>query len=440
MLFTKILFRLCLLCLGFSLLSCAENKIITPPKLKLINPASFEHQEALEPYSKGLSKYEEGDQRQARSEFQRALKKNPRHYPSLLGIAYTYMAEGNLDFAERYAQRALDLQPDYAQAHQLLALIFESRQDYEGALAQLNQVRNLRSDYPGVEQNQNILRLKLVENHLTQARSLADSDPAKALEHFSQARELAPEIPQVLVEMAQLLLNHGNCDEAVPYLREALQQLPGDAEIQVKLADCLAGDEQYEEALQLYQAAMEASPSEELHDKIENVNKKMAFLKMPEEYQEISRSEQVNRGQLAALLVTELPFLQKYNVAGSEIMVDILNHWARSYIQKTVDLGILEAFPNRTFEPYQAISKLDLARAVSRLLQILSTEEKQIPVSAENIDIPDVSSTNVNYPAVSAALSAGVLSLDADGRFHPNRPVSGAEVLSMVNRLKTLAE
>ena len=251
MLFTKILFRFSFFLVAILLSSCAEHRIITPPKLKLVNPASFEHLQPLESYAKGYSKYEEGDQRQARSEFQRTLKKDPHHYPSLLGIAYTYMAEGNLDYAERYAKRALDVQPDYAQAHQALALILESRQDYEGALAELSHLRELRPDYPGVEQNQNILRLKLVENHLTEARALTSSDPEKALEHFSRARELAPEIPQILVEIAQVVSNHGTCEEAVPYLREALQEVPADAEIQIKLADCLEDEEQYDEALQL---------------------------------------------------------------------------------------------------------------------------------------------------------------------------------------------
>jgi tetratricopeptide (TPR) repeat protein len=424
-----------------ALLSCAERVALAPPRMQLVNPASFQKLPNVSAYSEAYKNYEKGDQRRARSEYQKVLKKNPGHYPSLLGIGYTYLAEGNLDFAERYARKALAVQEEYAQGHYALAHILETRQDYEGALVELTRVRDLRPDYPGVEQNRNILRLKLVEEHLTQARSLAASDPDAALMHFAKAHDMAPEVPQILLEMAGIQLNRGRCEEAIQYLREVLQEIPDDPEAKMKLADCLAEKREYEEALGLYQDLAASNPGSALDEKIKDLQKTIAFLKMPVEYQEISRAEQVNRAQLAALLVTELPFLQKYQLMNSEIMVDILNHWARSYMQKVVDLGIMEVYPNRTFEPRQPISRLELANAANRVLQILSTSEgKQIPQVAENIQIPDLSLTSVNYPVVFATISAGVLSLDADGRFHPGRPVSGAEVMSMVNRLKNLSE
>lgn len=433
------LLRICLI--AVVIVSCAERSVLSPPKTDLVDPTKFLKTEPAPAYSDGYSAYRAGDQRQARIAFQKALKKNPRYYPAFLGIAYTYIAEGNADFAERYVRRALDAEPDYVQAHFALASILEGRQDYEGALAELGTVQGLRPDYPGAEQNRNILRLKSVETHLSEARKLASSDPEKALEHYAKAREMAPEVNQIPMEMAQLLAQQSRCAEAIPYLQDALKESPSDAEVQLQLADCLVDQQQYEEALPLYEAVAESKPGDEIRAKLESTRKIIAFHKMPDEYQQIPHAEQVNRAQLAALLVTELPFLQKYNVAGSEIMVDILNHWAKNYIQRVVDLSIMEVFPNRTFEPQQPITRLELAKAASRLVQILSTsEEKQIPVAAENMEIPDISSTNINYPLVSTALSAGVLSLDADGRFHPGRSVSGAEVQSMVNRLKTLSE
>jgi hypothetical protein len=42
------------------------------------------------------------------------------------------------------------------------------------------------------------------------------------------------------------------------------------------------------------------------------------------------------------------------------------------------------------------------------------------------------------YPAAAAAVSAGVLPL-IEGRFLVNRPVTGAEAVAAVDRLRTLA-
>lgn len=429
------------LSLATVLFACASHGPLYPPRVTLVNPASFQSVETSSAYKNAYKAYEKGDQRHSRMDFQKALKKHPSSYPSLLGIAYTYLAEGNMDFAERYVHKALEYQPDYAQAHYALAFILESKQDYEGALAELNRLNELRPDYPGLEQNRNILRLKSVELHLSEARSLAATDPEAALEHYNKAREMAPEVSQIPMEMAQVLISHNRCADAIPYLQEVLRTTPGDPEAQMKLADCLSEEGQYTDALGLYETLADANPTDEVRQKVEDTRKIIAFGKMPEEYQQIAHAEQINRAQLAALLVTELPFLQKYRMTSSEIMVDIINHWAKTYIQKVVDLGIMDVFPNRTFEPQQPITRLELAKAAYRLVQILETGEgKQFAPPPENLIIPDVFSTNVNYQLVSTAISAGVLSLDADGRFHPYRPVSGAEVLSMVNRLKTLSE
>jgi hypothetical protein len=52
--------------------------------------------------------------------------------------------------------------------------------------------------------------------------------------------------------------------------------------------------------------------------------------------------------------------------------------------------------------------------------------------------ISDVPPGHLAYPAVSAAVASGVLSLDVDGTFNPLRPVSGAEATAAVTRLEAM--
>jgi hypothetical protein len=51
-----------------------------------------------------------------------------------------------------------------------------------------------------------------------------------------------------------------------------------------------------------------------------------------------------------------------------------------------------------------------------------------------------MSETHLNYPAVAAAVSSGVLALLDGDRFDIERPVSGAEAIAAIDRLRALDE
>jgi hypothetical protein len=51
-----------------------------------------------------------------------------------------------------------------------------------------------------------------------------------------------------------------------------------------------------------------------------------------------------------------------------------------------------------------------------------------------------MSPSHLNYPAVAAVVSAGTLPLLDGGRFDTERPVSGAEAIAAVDRLRALDE
>ena len=49
-----------------------------------------------------------------------------------------------------------------------------------------------------------------------------------------------------------------------------------------------------------------------------------------------------------------------------------------------------------------------------------------------------MNASHLNYPAVAAAVSSGVLPLADGERFNIERPVSGAEAVTAVDRLRAL--
>ena len=51
----------------------------------------------------------------------------------------------------------------------------------------------------------------------------------------------------------------------------------------------------------------------------------------------------------------------------------------------------------------------------------------------------DLSPSHLAYPAASAAVASGVMTVAADNAFQPSRPVTGAEAIEAIAKLEALA-
>lgn len=421
---------------------CAgQHEVAHPPANTMESPLSYLTARPNKDFQQAYSDYQRGEQAKARAGFQKILKKAPDYFPANLGIGYTYLAESNFDLAEKYIQKALDKAAGYPQAYFAMSQVYESRQDYDQALASLNQVMAIAADYPGLQQSRDIMKLKATEMHLSRGRALSDSDPEEAVRNFELARQLAPEIPEIPLEIGRVYIKENQCEQALPFLQEADTTMDSNVEVKSDLFNCYADLQKYDEAMQVYEALALIKPGDaDMQKRVQSIRRILALRKLPEEYQMIPTTDRVTRSQLAAYLVLNLEFLKKYNSGmPSSIIVDTLDNWAKSEIQKVVDLGIMDIFPNRTFQASAAITKLELAKAASRILEILEADHR-VNVEPSDTIIPDLARSNIYYPMVAHTLGAGVISLDNDGKFNVNRPVAGAELISMVNRFQALME
>jgi tetratricopeptide (TPR) repeat protein len=432
---------LLILMVSLLLCSCGPKIILNPPKTPLQNPALDTPLPTSSDFNEGYAAYLKGDQLKARLKFKNVLRKNQDNYAAYLAMAYTYIAENDLDHAERYIRTSLDKNPDYVQGHSSLAFVLEQKAQFEEALMQWEEVKRVNPDYPGIDQAEKILRLKATEQLMTHAKEVSGSNPDEAIKLYARAQTIAPEVTQIFLEIAMIQLRKGSCNEALANLEKSGETVPDDPEMQYAYGECLSEAREYDKALAAYQKAQQLKPDPNTEARIADTQKILAFNAMPQEYQDIGQTSELNRAQLAALIFTNLKFLEKYGTSNSVIIVDVFDHWAKNYIRKAVDTGMMEVFPNRTFQPSRLITKIELARAAARILEILeSNEKKTIPYSQTDLSIDDVPDGNIYHGMVMKTLQAGVLSLDTDGRFHMNRAVSGAEAQSVVNRLQVLSE
>ena len=392
-------------------------------------------------FQKAYQEYARGNQEKARQGYFKIITNSPDYYPAYLALTYSYLAEDNRDYAESYARKAIEINPDYAQAHFVLSNLLEAKQEYPGALAQLNEVARIDPEFPALVQAQNVLKLKATEQYLNTGRQLAEKDPQEALRYLKTAHDMAPEIAQIPAEIAAILLKQNNCEEATPYLKIALEKSPEDLDVKRNLADCFWNLNEYQEAKSLYEELLVQMPGDRsITERLEEVRKRIFIEGLPAEFQSIPAALEVTRAQFAAYLVIHLETLQKYRSENQQIVVDIIQHWAQSYIQKVVSLGIMDVYPNRTFQPNQSVTKLELAKAASRILEIIELSGHGRFPPDPNLSIPDIPVGSLYYRLVARPLTARVITLDTDGRFHASRRVSGAEAISVVNQLKRLTE
>jgi endo-1,4-beta-xylanase len=120
----------------------------------------------------------------------------------------------------------------------------------------------------------------------------------------------------------------------------------------------------------------------------------------------------------------------------SAVATDVRGHWASRWIVDVIRAGVMDVFPNHTFQPAAVVRRSDLAQAVSRILALTGVNPSQ--ADWNRVTMADVGVSHLGYEDISAAVAAGVLSLDA-GAFHPSRPVTGREAADAIGRLERLA-
>ena len=82
------------------------------------------------------------------------------------------------------------------------------------------------------------------------------------------------------------------------------------------------------------------------------------FQAQPEEYRGIASSTRTTRADLAALLAVRVTALSRLHLSEPRVAVDISGSWAREHIATIVGLGIMDVYPNHTFQPRATVRRV----------------------------------------------------------------------------------
>ncbi|MBA3232003.1 MAG: tetratricopeptide repeat protein [Acidobacteria bacterium] len=408
-----------------------------PPDGLASGPAAARHQVAWQ-------WLQAGDFRAAERNFTAALKESGQaFYPAEAGLGYAALAQNDHRGAIQYFDRAVAANPAYVPALVGRGEAQLAIGENDGALTSFEAALAADPALTTVRSRVEVLRFRGLQDFVASARAAAQAGRlTEARSAYQQAIAASPESPFLHRELAELEHREGNVDAALGHAGRAAELDPADARAMVLMADLHERRGEFDKSLEALITAATLEPNEAIDARIDGLRAKAAFAAMPEPYRAIESSETVTRAQLAALIGVRLEELLKRSGRRAAVVVtDSRGSWAAPWILAVTRAGVMEVYPNYTFQPGSVVRRADLAAAASRALSLIAAENPRLAAPWRNARrrFPDVSPGNLSYPAASLAVEAGIMSPMADGSFQLSRPVTGQEALAAVTRLEALS-
>jgi tetratricopeptide (TPR) repeat protein len=419
---------------------------VAPRYPDFVPPSVPEHlaaPELVQRHDAAWAALQAGDLRGSERQFAAVVKRQPAFYPSHAGLGYVALARKDFDEAASWFGRALEAEPAYAPALVGRGEALLAAGDHAGALASFEAAVAADPSRSGLKERVAVLRFRGLQDDITAARKAADSGRlAEARQLYERALAASPESPFLHRELAAVEARDGNLAAALTHAQQAATLDPNEARSFILIGEIHEAQGQYARAADAYGSAVALEPSDELSEKIQSLHERAAFAAMPAEYQAIGGSPAVTRAQLAALLGVHLDeLLKRARRRPSVVLTDTRGNWAAPWILAVTRAGIMEPFPNHTFQPNAIVRRVDLAAAASRTLSIIAVERPTLGASWRNPGrrFTDLPPDHLAYPAAALAVEAGVMAPMADGTFQLTRPVAGDEALAAVRTLRALA-
>ena len=107
---------------------------------------------------------------------------------------------------------------------------------------------------------------------------------------------------------------------------------------------------------------------------------------------------------------------------------DIENSYAKNAINELVEKGIINGYPDGEFRPTSAITRQDFAIILAKALNLNLTNSPSTPT------FTDIPTTHYAYPAIEAAVKAGLINGIGDGKFGVGSGLTRQEMATLFAR------
>jgi tetratricopeptide (TPR) repeat protein len=384
-----------------------------------------------------------GNVRGAERSLSGVLKRTPAFYPAHAALGYVEFAQRDYKQAVQHFNRALQSNAAYVPAlvgrgEALLALGQEpaALESFEAAV---------RADpaLADVRRRVEVLRFRSLQQALATAQQAAQQGRlAEARTAYAQAIAASPESGFLYRELAVVERRAGELEPALAQARRAAELDPYDGAAHLMIAEMLEEQGELEAALIAYDRARGLGAADDLDARMEAIRERLALARLPEEYRAIESTPRVTRAELAALVGIRLePLLKLSRRRDVPLMTDTRGHWAQQWISAVTRSGVMDVFANHTFQPGAAVRRSDLAQVSSRVLTIIASRDRAAGSQWQGARqrFTDIGPGHLAYSAASAAVAAGVMTVDEGAAFRPSQIVTGEEAVTAIARLEALA-
>ena len=326
-------------------------------------------------------------------------------------VGMKFLETGEAARAQEEFERARGLDPDYAPAYEGLGLVALMRKDTAAAEAAFKRSKSKDSKY--VPAYLGLARVYMATNDLDRARGEAES-----------AIKREPRNARAHLVLGQVFLKAYEFTRAEASFSRALELEPTSADAR----------REWDRSVKIRQA----SPGT-------LVGKRIAL------------ADPVTRGELAALLATELgvethlrkrrpelfdpsfrpPGAPSAGPAGPVAPTDIGDHWARNAIELVMRLNLMDAYPDGQFRPDEPVTRAGLATTLEQVLSVIANDPAlKTRHLGQQSPFPDVRSDHFAFNAALVVTTRGLMESERpSGAFRLGNPVSGPEALLAMRKL-----
>jgi len=322
-------------------------------------------------------------------------------------VGMKFLRAEQYDKAMESFKRAQGLKPKYAPAYEGMGLIYLAKGELNEAIQMMNESLKKDKEY--------------VPAYIGKGRVLiAMGKLDDAIDEFNEALKLDAKHPDAHFHKGEAYMKQHKFSDAEYWFAKTLDIAPNYAK----------ADSEWKRADMIKRAA----PGTKVGAKIALV-------------------EKLTRADLAALFVEELKLDKHFKVKpvrtekptsirSVPIAQDIKGHWAEGYINIALNIGAMEAYPNRLFMPDAPVRRGEFAMLVQNiLLRAKGEEELASKFTSAPSPFPDVERGNYTLNAAVITTTRGLLEATVDeGEFKPSDPVSGAEALLALRKLRQVLE
>lgn len=422
--------------------SCATRQP-PPPTLYLGNlPAALVAEFSLEDrllVEEAWSNLRKGEGGKAEKAISRLGAQSPVHD---VGLGYAYLLLNKFQAAEEVFKKALKKYPDWGLIHAGLAQAYQKTGREDQAFSELREILKREPEHPWAKPQYETLKKKKVEESLREAKnSLRDGNLEKSKEALLKALFYSPQLTEAHLNLADIYQKENNLQSALLHLKAANMIEPENIDILKNYAETLFQADRKAKSLEIYEKLQERDPeNREIAGRIESLKSALGIFELPSQYNSIPFSKAISKEEIAALIAVKLRGILEEQPSTPPIIIDISTSWAAKFIIQAASLGILDIYPNHTFQPKKIITRAETAEILLRLIHYLEKKGykiiRQIPL--EKIQVRDVPPQNYYHKPITEILSYDIMDLTMDQEFRPDLPVSGDESIRLLDIVLSL--